>query len=131
MFWGVSGECRGVGEKPDALGKGVRAEPGCGWAESDPVCGVGDFAAAARYLRTVTRSRPSSRAILRLDQHLLVQGDDGLLLSHFELIHRPEHPPTGEPQGNASPQRRVIFTRKRVGDFARKLTLGKVLGAGN
>jgi hypothetical protein len=50
-------------------------EPVCGWvgdfgsgAAADPVCGVGDFdVSAARYLRTVTRSSPSSRAILRLD----------------------------------------------------------------
>ena len=50
-----------------------------------------------------------------------MQGDNRVWLIHFELIHRPVLP-LRELKDNASPQRWVVFTRKLLAGFARKLT---------
>ncbi len=52
-----------------------------------------------------------------------MQGNNALLLVHFELIHRPKCPKNRNTQANASPQRWLVFTRKSLAGFARKLTI--------
>jgi hypothetical protein len=51
-----------------------------------------------------------------------MQGDYRLSLIHFDLIHCPLCSQIENLGDNFSSQRWVIFTRKLVGDFARKLT---------
>ena len=53
---------------------------------------------------------------------LLVQGNNTLLLVHFELIHHPKCSKNRNTQANASPQKWPILTRNSLAGFARKLT---------
>ena len=52
-----------------------------------------------------------------------MQGDDALLLIHFELIHCRQCPRNRNTRRNASPQRWLVFTRNSLAGFARKLTV--------
>src|SRR5512138_1474846 len=53
---------------------------------------------------------------------LLLQGNNALLLVHFELMHRPKCSRNQNTQANASPQRWLVLTRNSLAGFARKLT---------
>ena len=106
------------------------AEPVCGSvagfdapASPEPVCGVAGFEIPAKYLPTVPRSSLSSRAIRRPNHPLLAQGDNALLLIHFELIHRPKCSRNRNTQYDASPQKWLVLTRNSLAGFARNLTI--------
>src|SRR5436190_13660292 len=79
----------------------------------------------------MTRQIPSHRAAVQSQfprdppprPSLLVQGDNALLLVHFELIHHPKCSKTRNTQANASPQKWPVLTRNSLAGFARKLTL--------
>ena len=51
-----------------------------------------------------------------------MQANNRLSLIHFELIHRPQCSPIGNPLADASSQRWEIVTRKSLARFACKLT---------
>ena len=50
------------------------------------------------------------------------QGDNALLLVHFELIHHPKCSNSRNTQANASPEKWPILTRNSLAGLARKLT---------
>src|SRR6266550_2362504 len=105
------------------------AEPVCevgdfdGPGSPEPGCGVAGSEIPARYLRTVARSRSSSRAIRRLDQPCLCSVR--MLCCRFTLSWyiEPSVPEIGTPRPNASPQKWLVLTRNSLAGFARKLTL--------